>query len=68
MNVRRVGELGSMGAEGAVRGREGAVWGREVAETAEPERPCLLLRGVVTLSNFVERPTLDNVDGSWEGR
>ena len=61
VNVRRVGELGSTGVVGV--GRE-----REPEETAELERACLLLRGVVTLSNLVERPTVDNEDGSWEGR
>ena len=65
MNVRRVGELASPSVEGEVRGRE-------VVETAEPECACLegkvLLRGVATLSNLVERPTLDNEDGSFEGR
>ena len=58
-NVLR-GEVGSPEDEGAVRGRE-------VEETADPVRACLgpeldtlLLRGVATLSNLVESPTVDN--------
>jgi len=65
-NVRRVGELGSPGIDGE---------GREAEETAEPVRTCfpaevdeLPPRGVVTLSNLVESPTVESDEGSWEGR
>ena len=44
-------------------------------ETADPVRACLvaeldtlLPRWAVMLSNLVESPTVDNDEGSWEGR
>jgi len=69
VNVRRVGEVRSADTEGAGRGRE-------AEETADPLRACLLLveleavplRGVVAFSNLVESPTVDNEEGSCEGR
>lgn len=68
-NARRVGELGSVDTDGVGRGRE-------AEETADPVRTCLLLaeldalppRGVVTFSNLVEIPTVDNDEGICEGR
>lgn len=67
-NDWRVGELGSPGIDGEGRGRE-------VEETADPVRVCfptelevLPPRGVVTLSNLVESPTVESEEGSWEGR
>lgn len=70
VKVRRVGELRSAEPEGVGRGRE-------AEETADPVRACLLLaelealapRGVVVAcSNLVESPTVDNEEGSCEGR
>ena len=66
-NVGRDGEVGSPD--------ETVVRGREVEETADAVRACmaaelgtLVPRRVVTLSNLVEIPTVDNDEGSWEGR
>ena len=66
-NVRREGEVGSP--------EERIVRGRELVETADPLRACLAAeldtlvpRGVVTLSNLVESPTVDKDEGSCEGR
>jgi hypothetical protein len=55
---------------------EGDGRGREAEETADPLRACLLLaeleaiplRGEVGFSNLVESPTVDNEEGSCEGR
>jgi len=63
VNARRVGELES------ATDVEGVRRGREAEETAELERACLSddalpPRGVVTLSNLVERPTVESDEGS----